>query len=75
MRPTTLPAFVVLGVTFRAYATADGYLWRSDCGRLRAWRTGSRFEASCDGAACGGRPRTLADAMSIAVLRQRRQAA
>lgn len=76
MTPTNLPPFTVRGVTFRAHVDEAGcYVWQSECGRFRAWRTGKRFEASFDGQATG-RPESMKEAMRAAVERsQRRESA
>ena len=71
-----LKPFAIGDTTFRAYVSTEGcYVWASDCGRFRAWRTGRRYEASCDGAKCGGDPHDLKHAMSIAIQRAQRRAA
>ena len=73
--------FTVQGVRFVSWIEADGYVWESTCGRMRAWRVAQWFEhiagkpferrryrASRNWQPAGGTYASLSEAMAAAVM-------
>jgi hypothetical protein len=59
--------FTSLGVTWRRIWTGpEGYRWRSECGRLTAWRFRNQYRCAVDNRQHGERWATLKQAMDAA---------
>lgn len=64
--PSAVPPFDCEGVVFRYLAAADGYVWRSTCGRAAVGRDGALCWATLDGAELGRKYVALIVAMTAA---------
>lgn len=64
--PSVVAPFDCEGVTFRCYAAAERYVWRTDCGRAAVGRDGALCWATLDGVELGRKYVALIVAMTAA---------